>query len=208
MSQIAQTFDHLFPGSWEPGRTIQDDFDLFQSALAPPLEPGRYELSFGLYDDEWGYRWSLETPGRRLGRREYALATVTVPAEPTPGSLFEFTGAWSSPAAGGSKQTPMRRTLQGDGTILVRGAPSAGIVRLGVAVPGSFAGPGEATRPAMASACTTPRTEALEPGFHWLSVPVAPGGGPCEIHFRGTQSRGGTDRVSLDALAWSRELSR
>lgn len=204
--EIAQTFDHLFPGSWEPGRTIQDDFDLFQSALGPPLEPGRYEVSFGLYDDAWGYRWSLETPGRRLGRREYAMAAVTVPSERTPAPSFEFTGGWSPPVPGGSQQTLMRRTLEGDGAIVVRGVPSAGAIRLGVVVPGSFAG--SADGPALASSCPTPETKTLGPGFHWLSVRALPGDGPCEIQFRGAQSRGGAERVSLEALAWSRESPR
>src|ERR1700704_1076588 len=45
-----RTFDHPFPQRWVEGSPVSYDVKLVQSAIAPPLAPGTYRLSVGLYD--------------------------------------------------------------------------------------------------------------------------------------------------------------
>ena len=91
--KLVRTFDHALPGPWVPGQEQSYEIDLYQSALAEPLPAGSYRLSIGLYDDEYGYRWMLDTGGEELGRREYVVGGVQVPEQ---GShpRFAFSGGW------------------------------------------------------------------------------------------------------------------
>lgn len=70
--------DHPLPGPWVPGVVQSYEIQLCPASLDPPLGPGRYRITAGLYDDSWGYRWPLETGAEELDRREYLLARVNV----------------------------------------------------------------------------------------------------------------------------------
>ena len=62
-----------------PGRPLSYERMLCPSTFNPPLKPGTYRLSVGLYDVSWGYRWPLETGGvTEVDRREYLMGTITV----------------------------------------------------------------------------------------------------------------------------------
>jgi hypothetical protein len=71
--------DHYPPAPWAPGVVQSYEVQICPASIEPPLAPGRYRITAGLYDDSWGYRWPLETGGaEELDTREYFLATVTV----------------------------------------------------------------------------------------------------------------------------------
>src|SRR5579885_989601 len=82
--QIVRTYDHPFPGAWQEGTPVPDGVRVFQSALAPPLPAGKYQLTLGLYGNKSGKRWPLDVAGEDLGRHEYRVAEVEVlpPAAP------------------------------------------------------------------------------------------------------------------------------
>ena len=71
--------DHPLPEPWTPGRTQSYEIRVCPSDFRPPLRPGAYRLTAGLYDDSWGYRWPLETGGApQVDRREYLMGSVVV----------------------------------------------------------------------------------------------------------------------------------
>ena len=77
-ARLVGGLDHALPQSWTPGVVQSYEVPLCPAAFDPPLSPGRYRITAGLYDDSWGYRWPLETGAEELDRREYFLASVTV----------------------------------------------------------------------------------------------------------------------------------
>src|SRR6202049_2204499 len=79
--QVLRTFDHPFPQRWLAGAPVSYDVKLYQSALAPPLAPGKYRLSVGLYDHS-GKRWALDGLGEPVRRQEYKAAEGEVPPQP------------------------------------------------------------------------------------------------------------------------------
>lgn len=50
--EVMRTFDHPLPGAWTTGGRLSYEIDLHQSALAPPLAPGDYDLTVGLYEGD------------------------------------------------------------------------------------------------------------------------------------------------------------
>jgi hypothetical protein len=66
--KVKVTFDHPLPA--QASAVTQYPFDICLSAIAPPVEPGRYILGAGLFDSEWGYRWPLATPGANEGANQ------------------------------------------------------------------------------------------------------------------------------------------
>lgn len=124
--EIARTFDHRYPFSWEVGRTQRHRLDLYQSALGPPLPAGDYTLVAGLYDGA-GRRWALDTTSEEVRRREYPLATVRVesgaggglPSEPE----LDFAGGWLPIEPGGDRQVLGRRWTTGDDAAIGVGMP-------------------------------------------------------------------------------------
>ncbi|HEX6865368.1 MAG TPA: hypothetical protein VF414_21245, partial [Thermoanaerobaculia bacterium] len=71
--KVVRTFDHTFPERWREGSTVGYDLKLYQSSLAPALNPGRYRLTIGLAGKE-KERWTLDGVGEPVARREYLAA--------------------------------------------------------------------------------------------------------------------------------------
>src|SRR3954447_23082975 len=42
--QVVRTLDHPLPERWREGAALTDDFRVYQSALAPPLAAGKYQV--------------------------------------------------------------------------------------------------------------------------------------------------------------------
>ena len=81
--RLLRTFDHPLAEPWTPGHAQSYEIELYQSAIAEPLPADAYEMTFGLYDDAGRNRWPLSVGGEEVGRQEYRLATLTVPATVT-----------------------------------------------------------------------------------------------------------------------------
>jgi len=125
--QILRTFDHPFPAPWEPGRVVQYDIALFQSALGPPLAPGTYDLTMGLYDAA-GRRWAVNAPGEVVARDEYRVAGVVVPMATPPVPQFVADASWGLVEGGGGAQILGRRWLTRSGHLSLQGIQSNGTV--------------------------------------------------------------------------------
>lgn len=132
--EVLRTFDHLFPEPWEPGGVVQYDLALFQSALGPPLPPGTYDLTIGLYDGA-DRRWALDTSGEMVAHDEYRVATVEVPLAVGPLPRFMADDSWDPIEPGSGAQILGRRWLTRSGHLTLDGIRTAGAVwmRLSVA---------------------------------------------------------------------------
>jgi hypothetical protein len=202
---LIRTFDHPLAHEWAPRRAQSYEIELYQSALAEPLPAGAYELTAGLYDDASGERWTLETGGDEVGRREYRVATVVVPPPETGTPTYDFGGGWLPAEPGGSKQVVTRRCARGEATITVRGVASSGTVVLGSSVPklgsGSWGGAVDVT-----ASCTADRGQVNGPELQWTRIPVAASAAEpaCEIRFTPVlPAAGGNERsLCLEVLAW------
>lgn len=106
-----RTFDHPFPEGWRTGAPMTDTIALWQSAMAPPLAPGRYPLSLGIWDPASGRRWPLAVDGAEVARDEYIVATVEVLPAPSSGAAVAFTAGWLPVEPTGDHQTFARRWL-------------------------------------------------------------------------------------------------
>ncbi|MBV8199696.1 MAG: hypothetical protein JOZ15_03635 [Acidobacteria bacterium] len=216
--QVLRTFDHPFPQHWAPGTPVGYDVKLYQSALAPPLDPGRYRLGIGLYDQS-GKRWALEGLGEPIARQEYLAAEVQVPSSPA-GPRLEFSPAWLPLTAGSDKQVVARRWLADQpGEIQVQAIPGPGTLWLSFRIP---AGDGSIEKliyhdatsntPAVVvrGTCGAVETGISGPGPHDVEMPIdaAPAGGVCRIslvpnfHVLST-AQPPTRSVSLENASWS-----
>lgn len=202
---LLRTFDHPLAEEWTPWRAQSYEIDLYQSALADPLPAGAYELTVGLYDDSSGERWALESGGDEVGRREYRVASVVVPATQAGTPTYDFAGGWMPAEPGGTKQVITRRCARGEATIAVRGVASTGAVVLGANVPklasGGWGGAVDVT-----ASCAPDRGQVNGPEIQWTRIPVAPSSAEpaCEIRFAPVPpAAGGNERsVCLEVLAW------
>lgn len=131
---VIRTYDHPFPGSWEPGSVVDGSVRLFQSLLGPALLPGTYSLSAGLYGAS-SLRWPLETSGPSVARDEYEVATVVVPEEWDAAPDFDFGAGWSSVESGTDLQILGRRHLGRRGRLEIGGLQSAGTLWLDLRIP-------------------------------------------------------------------------
>jgi len=197
--RLLRTFDHPLPENWTPGRAQSYEIELYQSAIAERLPTGAYEMTFGLYDDSGKSRWPLAVDGEEVGRREYRLAALVVPAADGPSPSFEFTGTWLPVEPGSSKQVVARRCLTGEGAIVVA-PPSAGTVRLAASIKTSDgAATGGAWR--VSASCSPEALEISGAELQWVGFPVnSAGESPCEIRFAQTGSAGSA--LCLEVLAW------
>jgi hypothetical protein len=129
---VVRTFDHPFPAAWRGGATVSDSVTLYQSALAPPLAPGRYRLTVGLYDPE--RRWPL-AGGEEADRREYVAAAVAVGGADPDVPSFHFSESWLPPQPRGEVQILTHRWLSGEGRIRLTGIRQAGTLWLRLRIP-------------------------------------------------------------------------
>lgn len=215
--QVLRTFDHPFPQRWLPGSPVSYDVKLYQSALAPPLAPGKYRLGVGLYDRN-GKRWALDGLGEPVRRQEYRAAEIEVPPQPA-GPRLEFSRTWLQLEAGSDKQVVARRWLsEQPGEIRVEAIPGPGTLWLSFRIP-----PGDGASqkliyhdastntPAVVirDSCGAVETGISGPGPHEVEMPIeTPGAeGACRItmvpNFHVVfPDRPAPRSVSLENVAW------
>jgi len=210
--QIVRTFDHPFPQAWTPGKPVSYTLDLGQSALVPPLAPGRYRLTVGLYDGE-RHRWPL-SGAEAVASKEYAVADVEVPAGRPASPSFRFSETWGAPEKTGDSQTVLRRWVDKPSTIAVEGAPMAGAVRLTLRIPEVQQQGGERllldpgyARPIVAIDSTCDGKPHPVHGFgpHTVEIPVA-AGQACQITVDPRFAVARTDTVTPRSPAFLEEL--
>jgi hypothetical protein len=196
-NEVFRTFDHALPKAWIPGERQTDEIDLYQSALAEPLAPGRYVLSIGLYDESWGYRWPLAT-GPEIAKREYRLADVEVGGPDPTAPKFEFSGGWQPLETLQNKQVLSRRTFMGASRVSFE-SQAAGSLRMLASLP-QTGGP-DSVR--VTASCAPDADQTITAGTsRWFFVDVVPG--PCRIDFEPSPPVGPKSPVgpSLDVLSW------
>lgn len=204
--RLLRTFDHPLPEAWAPGRPQDYEIELYQSAIAEPLAAGAYEITVGLYDDAGKKRWPLQVDGEEVGRREYRLATLVVPAAPGPAPTFEFRGVWLPVEPGSSKQVVARRCLAGEGSIAVMAPPTAGTVCVAASIRTGDAGGGTGGPWRVSSSCSPATAEISGTELQWTGFDVAPAGGDssCEIAFTPPLPERETylHQLCLEVLTW------
>lgn len=221
--ELVRTFDQDLPGEWRAGREARQEARIYQSLLAPPLPPGAYTLTAGLYDAA-GNRWALGGLGEAVAEREYRLATVEVPSGSSELPATTFSPAWSPNQAGGDRQVVAFRTLAGEGAVAVSDLPGPGTLWLEVRIPvdgadglvrrgldpeeGPAGGGDGNPRVTVASSCGSFESRISGEGSHRIEVPMEAGEeGTCQITLEPSfvmESPGGDRRsVNLEVLAWS-----
>jgi len=216
--EIVRTFDHALPAGWQDGEPVTYPLKLYQSALAPPLPPGPYRLTMGLYDGRGRRRWPLATGGPDLGRHEYQVADVVVPPPDRAGPHFRFSPDWLPAEPGGDRQVLARRWLRGSrGTIQVTGLRGTGNLWLVIEIPPPSAGQkltildsSNVPSAEVSWSCGGMDTSLSGQGGHEMELPAEepPPGGTCEVEVR-TNFRlavEGTPEqrsIALSNLAWN-----
>lgn len=123
-----RTFDHALPFAWQAGGTESHTLEIWQSLQDPPLAPGSYTLTFGVYEPASRERWPLDVGGRDGGRRnEYRLASVTVPAGDPAAPRLEFGPGWLPAEESIDRQVLVHRWLTDAGTLEVTGLSAKGV---------------------------------------------------------------------------------
>jgi hypothetical protein len=126
---VERTFDHSLPFSWKVGGGGSYDLMLYQSALAPPLEEGEYQVTLGLYGRD-GQRWALAEAGPEIAELEYQVGVVDTGGDPSAVPMFYFSPSWLPLEAGTDVQILGRRRLTDEGSIRVAEIPAEGAVWL------------------------------------------------------------------------------
>lgn len=213
--KVARTFDHAFPQRWRAGTPVSYDVKLYQSALAPPLAPGTYELTLGLYGKD-GNRWALDGLGEPLGRYEYQVAEVEIPVQ-KPNPRFAFSPTWLPVEPGGDRQVLARRWMAKRAVIRLINQLGPGTVWMVVHIPPASSpdyrvvlDPG-ATAPSVlaVASCGGTETNLTGSGLHEaeLKMEAPPAGGFCRVllssNFLLEPTTAGRRRsVSLENIAW------
>ncbi len=218
--EVLRTFDHTLEFDWQPGQRQQYGIRLYQSALAPPLEPGTYGLTLGLYDSA-GHRWPLRVDGREAGRNEYRVAEVEVGAELENTPMFFFSPDWLHLESGVDAQIVARRWLSdAEGTIRVSECPESGSIWMLIRIPSSeevnsrVVLDEEASTPEVriTSTCGLEEICVSGPGFHEVEISLSPADTElleeCELrlqpNFKLVDDNAATQRsMALEVLAWA-----
>ena len=214
--KVSRTFDHPFPQRWREGAPLTDDFKVYQSALAPPLPAGKYQVVIGLYGKD-GKRWALDGLGEPVGRTEYNAFTIEVPAH-TPGPRFAFSPTWGPIDPGGDRQVLARRWMADRGAIRVLDQHGPGVVWLMVQIPAMdhtdyrlALAPGASVPTVLVqSNCGGTEANLSGPGIHEVEVVMdtPPPDGVCRVELSANftlQSQnavGGKRSISLENIAW------
>jgi hypothetical protein len=213
---VVRTFDHDLPQPWTPGGTQSYSIELYQSALAPPLDPGSYRLTAGIYDPELG-RWALSVQGEEVAGPEYRVATVEATRGSETAPKFFFSPSWMATEAGTDVQVLGRRWLRGEGELRVAGQGGPGTVRLQLRIP-----PAEESIEDLVldegydtvqldveTTCGGEPQSLHGVGTHVVEVALGPGGedADCEIklapHYQIVTRRTLGDRaLALDVVSW------
>jgi hypothetical protein len=213
--KLARTFDHPFPQRWREGAPVSYDVKLYQSALAPPLRPGSYRLTVGLYG-RGEQRWPLQGLGEEVGRREYVAARVEVPAQEA-GPTFRFSAQWLPVEPGGDRQLVARRWLVGRGGFRLVDVRQPGAIWMVLRIPPAerpqerlVLQPGQTVPSVLVrGTCGGVETNLSGPGAHEIEMPVqqAPPSGFCRVvlipnfHYESPDVRD-KRTISIENLAW------
>ena len=212
---VVRTFDHPWPGSWRSGARMEYQVRLHQSALAPPMSPGTYDLTVGLYD-EAGRRWPLDARGETVDRHEYRVAEVRVPADSGDEPAFQFSPEWLDSEPGRDRQILARRWLQAAGHVRAAGQIAAGELWLRLVLPSPGGGQelvlldGASQQGAVVrSECGGVEVRLAGAGSHDVVLPIAPAddGADCVVDITPNSyllelESARRRAVSLDVLAW------
>ncbi|MEM7481888.1 MAG: hypothetical protein AAF481_12000 [Acidobacteriota bacterium] len=180
--RLVRTFDHPLPAPWVVGETIEYDLVLSQSAMAPPLAAGTYDLVGGLYDPAAGERWALELDGEESRRQAYRWMQVQVPQADL-GPTLDYRGAWAPVTAGTDQQVLASRGLRGAGDVHLSGiGDRGGRLSLRLWLPAAadasqqirFLGEETTQRLSAVSSCGGAEVAVTGSGFHELSIAVDP----------------------------------
>jgi hypothetical protein len=184
--------------------------------MAPPLAPGKYQVTLGLYGKK-GTRWPLSGLGEAVGRDEYKAFEVQVPnSDPHP--RFAFSPNWMDAEPGGDRQVLARRWLVGRGSIRLVDQHAPGTVWMIVQIPTTkqtdyrmVLDPGAGAPSVMISGnCGCPETSITGPGLHEveLSLDAPPPGDFCHFLLSASFSlepltpAGKKRSASLENIAW------
>jgi hypothetical protein len=188
---VARTFDHPFPEPWVAGGLVEYEITLYESALGPPLPPGEYWLSVGLYTSD-GRRWPVEADGDVVNVFEHRVARANVSTGRTTPEI-DFSSSWSEVRAGFDRQVLGRRIL----------LTTAGTLRAGPArVPSRLfltVYPAAGGTPHVESTCGAPASRAWGFGTHEFELPMSTTAS-CEIRVEASPPG-----LSIEALAWKVE---
>lgn len=212
--KVIRTFDHPLPQRWREGTPISYDIKLYQSALAPPLAPGKYPLTLGLYGQE-GKRWALDGLGEPKSRFEYEAGTVEVPPQ-QPHVRFVFSPTWLPVEPGNDRQVLARRWMREQGAIRLLRQQEPGTVWLVLQIPPTNSPdvkvtlePGASTPAVLvAGSCGGAETNLTGQGYHEVELPMdlPPAGSYCRVLLRSNfmiqPTLGRPRSVSLENLAW------
>ena len=183
-------------GAWRVGEQTAYDARVYQSLLAPPLPPGTYALTAGLYDPPPARAGPSIPTGEAVGRNEYRVATFEVPVSSGEGAgvpAVLFGPAWS-PTLARSRPAGDRLPLAlRGGTIRLGDLPGAGTLWLSLGVPEEQAGslrrrivdpPGGGDgvpRVDVMVSCSGFEAQVSGDGTHGVEVPLEPSEARCEI---------------------------
>lgn len=216
---VERTFDHPLPFDWQVGASRTYDVMLYQSALAPPLEAGTYQLTLGLYGRD-GERWTLAGGAPEVADREYQVGQIDTAGTATQVPMFYFSPSWLPLEAGTDVQILGRRWLTDEGSIRIAEIPAAGAVWLSLRLSEpresveelSMIETGGVPGFSLASTCGGDEQVASGYGLHQFLVPVTGGGdgalpAECEItirpNFQIVEVNTLTRRsVGLEILSW------
>jgi hypothetical protein len=174
--KVERTFDHSFPERWREGAPASYDLKLYQSAMAPPLRPGKYQVTLGLYG-KGGKRWPLAGLGEATGRDEYDAFVIQVPnSDPRP--RFAFTPNWMDAETGGDRQVLARRWMVDRGSIRLVDQHAPGTVWMVLQIPSAdlsdyrmVLGEGASTPSVTIHGnCGCPETSITGPGLHEVEL--------------------------------------
>ncbi|MFP3940077.1 MAG: hypothetical protein ACLF0P_07210 [Thermoanaerobaculia bacterium] len=217
--RLVRTFDHDPEGPWRAGESWTYTTRIYQSFLAPPLPPGTYALTAGLYDAE-GNRWPLAVEGETVDEGEYQVARVEVPESGPDQPTLAFSQAWSPTLAGSDRQVLGYRWLNGTGEIALQEVPGSGTLWLGLRVPpegGELqrrmndpeAPAGAAPRVEIDTSCSGFQAQVSGEGAHRVDVPVTPEGEGCTVtldpNYVMATLAGDRHSLSIEVVAWRGE---
>ncbi len=170
--KVLRTFDHSLDFDWSVGSSRPTRQVLYQSALAPALGEGEYELDIGLYD-EGGNRWAVTSSS--------PVVRVEDASEGFP--AFYFSPEWLPIEGGTDLQILGRRWLKADGLIRLGELTAPGALWLQIGVPEARDGELEmlfedgATAPevVVSSSCGVPSQTLRGSGPHHVLLEVRAG---------------------------------
>ena len=214
--KVVRTFDHPFPQRWREGTPVSYDLKLYQSALAPPLPAGKYQVTLGLYNKE-GKRWALDGLGEPKSRNEYDAVEVEVPAQSS-NPRFAFTPNWLPVEPGSDRQVLARRWLVDQAAIRLVDQQGPGTVWMVVQIPSTSGrdsklvlAPGASAPSVLAVGnCGGMETNLSGPGVHEveLAMDAPPSNGFCRVLLSSnfvlepTAPTGRKRSMSLENIAW------